>query len=126
MNEITRVQPTSRWRTYVQVAAVVSAIDIASHATFVNEPAVVLVGAAVWLAAGVLWTRRGGLGGPVVIGILAVIEIAATLFAPSEFADDGSYPAWVLPLHLVLMVAALVTVVMTLVSERRGMERARA
>ena len=119
MNDITRARPSSRWRTYLQVAAVVSAIDIAAHASFVNEPAVVLVAAAIWVAAGVLWTRRGGLGGPVVIGVLALMEIAATVFAPSEFADAGTYPAWVLPLHLVFMVAALVTVVMTIVSERR-------
>lgn len=119
MNEITGVRPSSRWRTYVQVVAVLSAIDIASHASFVNEPAVVLVAAAVWVAAGLFWTRGGGLGGPVTIGVLALVEIAATLFVPGEFADDGSYPAWVLPLHLVLMVAALVTVVMAVVSERR-------
>lgn len=119
MNDITRARQSSRWRTYLQVAAVVSAIDIAAHASFVNEPAVVLVAAAIWVAAGVFWTRRGGLGGPAVIGVLALMEIAAALFAPSEFADAGTYPAWVLPLHLVLMVAALVTVVMTVVSERR-------
>ena len=121
MNEAagtTRAQ-TSRWRTYLQVAAVVSAIDIAAHASFVNEPAMVLVGAALWVAAGFFWTRRGGLGGPVTIGVLALIEIAVSFFATGEFADDGSYPAWVLPLHVVLMVAALVTVVMTVVSERR-------
>lgn len=119
MNEITRVRPSSRWRTYLQVAAVLSAIEIASHATFVNEPVLILAGASLWVAAGIFWTRRGGLGGPVTIGVLALIEIGATLFAPGEFADEGSYPAWVLPLHLAFMVAALVTVVMTVVSEGR-------
>ena len=120
MNEITRVRPSSRWRTYVQVVSVLAAIDIAAHASFVNEPAVVLVAAAVWVAAGFFWTRRGGLGGPVIIGLLASMEIAASLFAPGEFADEGSYPGWVLPLHVVLMVAALVTVVMTVITERRA------
>ena len=119
MNENTRVRPTSRWRTYLQVAALVSAIEIAGHASFVNEPAVVLVGAAIWVAAGVFWTRRGGIGGPVTICVLALLEIVVSFFATGEFADDGSYPAWVLPLHVVLMVAALVTVVMTIVSELR-------
>jgi hypothetical protein len=119
MNETTRMKPTTRWRIYLQVVAVLSAIDIASHATFVNEPALVLVGAAIWVAAGFFWTRRGGLGGPVTIGVLALLEIVVSFLATSEFAEDGSYPAWVLPLHVVLMVAALVTVVMTVVSERR-------
>lgn len=109
------IRSADTWRTALQLISVAAAIDIALHAFIVTEPAMVLIVAAVWLAVGVLWTRRGGKGGPIVIAILATLEILGTLLFPEEFTGGESVAAWILIVHVVVMAAALVAAAMTLV-----------
>ena len=103
----------SRWRLLLQVVAIVIAVEIALHSFIVREPAVTLVLAVLWLA-GFFWVRRGGRGGPILIGILSVLELAGSLFASDEAAPGTTIPAWVLVVHVVLVLGALTAVVMVL------------
>ena len=48
------------------------------------------------------------------IAVLATWEILATLFLSEEFADGADIPEWILAVHLVSVVIALVASVMTL------------
>lgn len=111
------------WRTYLQVIAVIVAVEVALHSFIVKEPAMTLIGAAAWLGAGLFWTRRGGSSGPIAIAVLAVFEIFATLFFAEEFADDASVATWILAVHVVLVAAALLAAVMTIAGERRAIGR---
>lgn len=111
------------WRTYLQVVAVIVALEVALHSFIVKEPVMTLVGAAFWLGAGLLWTRRGGNGGPLAVGVLALFEIFATLFFVEEFADEANVATWILVVHVVLVAAALLSAVMTIVGERSGIGR---
>ena len=110
-------------RTYLQVIAVIVAVEVALHSFIVKEPVMTLVGAVVWLGAGLFWTRRGGSGGPIAVGVLALFEILATLFFAEEFADDASVATWILVVHVVLVAAALLAAVMTIAGERSGIGR---
>jgi hypothetical protein len=106
---ITRVN----WRTILQWVSIVVAGEIALHSLFVKEPVLTMAGAALWLG-GCLWTRRGASGGPVLIAVLATWEILATLFLSKEFAEGAAIPGWILAVHLVSVVIALVASVMTM------------
>src|SRR5215216_1324936 len=97
----------ANWRTILQWVSVVVAGEIALHSLFVKEPVLTMAGAALWLG-GCLWTRRGGAGGPVLIAVLATWEILATLFLSEEFAEGADVPDWILAVHLVSVVIALV------------------
>jgi hypothetical protein len=110
------VSPTS-WRTILQWISIVVAIEIALHSFIVTEPMLTMVGVALWLG-GFFWTRRGGKGGPTLIGILSTWEILATLLLSEEFAEDASAPSWILVVHFVSVTVALLAVVMTINSER--------
>jgi hypothetical protein len=105
------------------VIAVIVAVEVALHSFIVKEPVMTLVGAVVWLGAGLFWTRRGGSGGPIAVGVLALFEILATLFFAEEFADDASVATWILVVHVVLVAAALLAAVMTIAGERSGIGR---
>ena len=107
----------TNWRTILQVIAVLAAIEIALHSFIVAEPVLTMVGAALWLG-GFFWTRRGGKGGPILIGVLATWEILATLFLTEEFSEGADVPAWILSVHLVTVVATLFTALMVLGSIR--------
>lgn len=110
----------SKWRTRTQWISVLVGIEIALHSFIVAEPALTMVAAALWIGAGFFWTRRGGRGGPLVIGTLALLEIVATLFFSEELASEGEVAPWILGIHIVLVVVALLTVAMTLVREREA------
>jgi hypothetical protein len=103
----------ANWRTILQWVSVVVAGEIALHSLFVKEPVLTMAGAALWLG-GCLWTRRDGAGGPVLIAVLATWEILATLFLSEEFADGADVPDWILAVHLVSVVIALVASVMAI------------
>jgi hypothetical protein len=111
----------ANWRTILQWVSIVVAGEIALHSLFVKEPVLTMAGAALWLG-GCLWTRRGGAGGPVLIAVLATWEILATLFLSQEFAEGADVPDWILAVHLVSVVIALVTSVMAI----RGHNASRA
>ena len=113
-----------RSRTALQVISAVVAVEIALHSFIVKEPMLTLAGAALWIGAGVFWTRRGGNGGPFAIGFLASFEILATLFFWEEFADQGDVATWILVLHLTLVTAALVAVTKTVIGARGSMRHA--
>jgi hypothetical protein len=115
MNVETSPSPAAtraNWRTILQWVSVVVAGEIALHSLFVKEPVLTMAGAALWLG-GSLWTRRGA-GGPVLIAVLATWEILATLFLSEEFADGADVPDWILAVHLVSVVIALVASVMAI------------
>ena len=111
------------WRTYLQVIAVIVAVEVALHSFIVKEPVMTLVGAVVWLGAGLFWTRRGESEGPIAVGVLALVEILATLLFAEEFARDASVATWILVVHVVLVAAALLAAVMTIAGERSGIGR---
>ena len=68
---------------------------------------------ALWLA-GFFWIRRGGRGGPILIGVLSLFELFGTLFFSNETAPGVTVPAWILIVHVVLVCGGLAAVVMTL------------
>ncbi len=105
--------PSRTWRTFLQIISVVVAVEIGLHSFIVREPAVTLVLAALWLA-GFFWIRRGGRGGPILIGVLSLIELLGTVFFSDEAAPGVTAPAWVIIVHVVLVCVALAAVVMTL------------
>jgi uncharacterized membrane protein HdeD (DUF308 family) len=107
---------SERWRFLLQAIAATVAIEIALHSFIVKEPVLTLVGATLWLG-GSFWTRHGGKGGPVLIGAIALFEIVATLFFSEEFAAESHVATWILAVHLLLVGAALLTVVMTITRE---------
>ncbi|MGH2825670.1 MAG: hypothetical protein ACRDKF_01715 [Actinomycetota bacterium] len=113
-----------RWRTLLQVISAVVAVEIALHSFIVKEPMLTLAGAALWIGAGVFWTRRGGNGGPFTIGFLATFEILATLFFSEEFADQADVANWILVLHVVLVAAAVIAVIKTVTGARGSMRHA--
>lgn len=117
-----RAVSITNWRTTLQWISVIVAIEIALHSFIVKEPILTMVGAGLWLG-GFLWTRRGAIGGAILIGAPATWEILATLFFSEEFAEGTNVPAWILSVHLVSVAVALVTVVMTIVSERTASRR---
>ena len=104
---------SGRWRTFLQIISVVVAVEIGLHSFIVREPVVTLVLATLWLA-GFFWIRRGGRGGPILIGVLSLIELLGTIFFSDETAPGVTVPAWVIIVHVVLVCAALAAVVMTL------------
>jgi hypothetical protein len=116
-----RALVNSRWRSVLQVVSTVVAVEIALHSFIVKEPALTLIGAALWLGAGVFWSRRGGLGGPTAIGVLAVYELVATLFFSGEFTDQADVPTWILAVHVVSVGVALVAAITTIAAERGSM-----
>lgn len=105
--------PSLSWRTLLQIVSVVTAIEIALHSFIVKEPVVTLFAASLWLA-GSFWVRRGGRGGPILIGALALFGVVGTLFFSEELGVEANTPAWIFAVHLVLLAAALLAVVMTL------------
>ncbi len=105
--------PSRTWRTFLQIISVVVAVEIGLHSFIVREPVVTLVLAALWLA-GFFWIRRGGRGGPILIGVLSLIELLGTVFVSDEAAPGVTVPAWIIILHVVLVCVALAAVVMTL------------
>ena len=107
-----RAVSRTKWRTVLQWIAVIGAVEIALHFFIYKEP-ILLMGAALWLG-GFFWTRRPTRGGPVLIGVLATWEILATLFLSEEFAEGVEAPAWILVVHLISMMVALVAAVMTI------------
>ena len=113
-------QPDHPWRTGLQWISLAVAIEIALHSFIVDEPILTLVGATLWLGAGVFWTRRGGKGGPTVIAILALFEIVATLFFADEFSAEENVATWILAVHLVMVTAALLAAAMTLARDGRS------
>ena len=102
-----------RWRTFLQIISVVVAVEIGLHSFIVREPVVTIVLAALWLA-GFFWIRRGGRGGPILIGALSLIELLGTAFFSDEAAPGLTVPASLIILHVVLVSVALAAVVMTL------------
>ena len=102
-----------RWRTFLQIISVVVAVEIGLHSFIVREPVVTIVVAALWLA-GFFWIRRGGRGGPILIGVLSLIELLGTVFFSDEAAPGATVPASLIILHVVLVSVALAAVVMTL------------
>ena len=102
-----------RWRTFLQIISVVVAVEIGLHSFIVKEPVVTIVLAALWLA-GFFWIRRGGRGGPILIGVLSLIELLGTVFFSDETAPGATVPASLIILHVVLVSVALAAVVMTL------------
>jgi hypothetical protein len=111
------------WRGALQVISAVVAVEIALHSLIVKEPILTMIGAALWLGAGVFWTPRGGLGGPAVIGVLAVWELLASLFLSEEFADQAGIAPWILVVHVITVGAALVAAIMTIAADRRSTPR---
>jgi len=102
-----------RWRTFLQIISVVVAVEIGLHSFIVREPVVTIVLATLWLA-GFFWIRRGGRGGPILIGVLSLIELLGTVFFSDEAAPGATVPASLIILHVVLVSVALAAVVMTL------------
>jgi hypothetical protein len=113
-----------RSRIVLQVTSVIVAAGIALHSFIVKEPVLTLIGAAVWFAAGVLWTRRGGNGGPLTIALLASWEILASFFLTEEFAAEGDVATWIIAVHLVSVAAALIAALATLRGTRTSMRHA--
>jgi hypothetical protein len=111
----------NRWRVALQVISAIVAVEIGLHSFIVKEPLLTLMGAVLWLGAGVFWTRRGGNGGPWVIGVQATFEILATLFFSEEFADQADVATWIPALHVVVVTVALIAVVMTIIGYRHSM-----
>jgi hypothetical protein len=111
------------WRTFLQVITVIVAIEVGLHSFIVREPAITFVGAVIWFATGLFWTRRGERGGPIAISVLALFEIFATLILVEEFADEANASTWILVVHLVLVAAALLAAVMTIFAEGNGVGR---
>src|SRR5260370_10904330 len=99
-----------RWRTFLEMLSLVVAVEIALHSFIVREPATTLVAAALWIA-GFFWTRRGGLGGPILLGVLALLELVGTIFFSSELAAGAAVPPWLVAVHIVLTRAVLTAVV---------------
>ena len=69
------------------LVALLLALGEIADAFFVSFPAGPAVYAALLLAAA-LWTRRGGLGGPTLLAVLFVFEIANAPFWPRHGAGD--------------------------------------
>ena len=113
----------AKTRIVLQVISVVVAIEIALHSFIVKEPILTLIGAALWLG-GVFWTRRGGNGGPIAIGVLASYEILASLLFSEEFASEGAIATWIIVLHLVTVAAALLAAIATVAGARVSMRHA--
>src|SRR5712691_6947990 len=105
--------PSRRWLTFLQIISVVVAVEIGLHSFIVREPVVTLVLAALWFA-GFFWIRRGGRGGPILIGVLSWFELLGTLFFSNEAAPGVTVPSWIITVHVVLVCVALTSVVMTL------------
>jgi hypothetical protein len=114
----------NRWRVMLQVVSVVVAVEIALHSFIVKEPMLTLMGAVLWLGAGVFWTRRGGNGGPLVISVLATFEVLATLFFSEEFAGQADVATRILALHVLLVTAALLAAIMTIIGDRGSIRHA--
>jgi hypothetical protein len=73
-------------RSLVLIAVVLAVAEIVD-AFFVSFPAGPAV-FAVLLLVGALWTRRGGLGGPILIAVLCVFEIANAPSWPRQTIGD--------------------------------------
>ena len=73
-------------RLLILIALLLAAGEIVD-AFFVSFPAGAAVFAAL-LIVGVLWTRRGGIGGPILIAVLCVFEIANAPSWPRDTVGD--------------------------------------
>ena len=99
------------WRTALEWLTFATAVQIAIHSFFVDEPTITIVGAAVWFG-GCYWIYKGGRGGPILIAVLASWEVVGSLFLAEEFGEG--FPTWLIAIHLATVVPALVSSVMTL------------
>ena len=103
-------------RLLVAIAVLLAIAEIVD-AFFISFPA----GAAVFaglLLVGALWTRRGGIGGPILIGVLCIFEIANAPFwhrqTVGEWISAFAFPA----VALAGLVVAIVVVRGTLSARR--------
>lgn len=106
-----------RWGIALQCVAALVGVEVALHSFIVKEPMLTLIVAALWLAAGVVWTRRGGRGGPIAVAGLSVFEIVVSVLFTEEVSAPGVAP-WIIVVHLVLVSAALVAAGMVIVGGR--------
>jgi hypothetical protein len=106
-----RAQAGTDRRTVLEWLTFATALQIALHSFFVNEPMITIIGAAVWFA-GCYWIHKGGRGGPILIAVLAAWEVVGSLFFAEEFGEG--FPTWLIVTHLATVVPALVAAVMTL------------
>ena len=106
-----RAQSGIDWRTVLEWLTFATAMQIAIHSFFVDEPTITIVGAAVWFG-GCYWIYKGGRGGPILIAVLASWEVVGSLFFAEEFGEG--FPTWLIVVHLATVVPALVSSVMTL------------
>ena len=113
--------PDTAWRTGLQWISLAVAIEVALHAFIVKEPILTLMVAGLWFGAGFVWTRRGGKGGPVAIGILALFEIGVSLFFSEELAAEEDIATWIIVVHLVMVTAVLLFAIMTLTRDGQSL-----
>ena len=106
-----RAQSGIDWRTVLEWLTFAAAVQIAIHSFFVVEPMITIAGATVWFG-GCYWIHKGGRGGPILIAVLASWEVVGSLFFAEEFGEG--FPTWLIVVHLMTVVPALVSAVMTL------------
>ena len=75
-----------RRRLLILIALLLAIAEIAD-AFFISFPAGAIVFAALLLM-GTLWTRRGGIGGPILLAVLFAFEIANAPFWPRHTAGE--------------------------------------
>lgn len=112
-----------RWRVILQWLAATVAVEIALHSFIVQEPILTIVMALLWLGAGVVWTRRGGNGGPYAIVALSVFEIVVSTFLTDEVSEGGEVAPWIVVVHIALVLSALVAATMTILRGRTAEPR---
>jgi len=105
-----------RRRLLVAIAVLLAIAEIVD-AFFISFPA----GAAVFaglLLVGALWTRRGGLGGPILIGVLCIFELANAPFWPRHTAGE-----WISAFAFPAVALAGLAVAIVVIRETRSARR---
>jgi hypothetical protein len=95
------------WRTLLIAAAILVGVGDLIDAFFIDYP-IVAIFAGVLFLVGAFLILRGGLGGVILVGILAVIEAVAVPFYDRDDVGD-----WIV--NMVLLVASLIGVIASIV-----------
>lgn len=108
---------TLRDRRLLILIALVLAVAEIVDAFFVSFPAGPAVFAAL-LFVGALWTRRGGIGGPILVGVLCVFEIVNAPSWPRDTVGD-----WISMIGFAVVALAGLLVAITVIRATRSARR---
>ena len=95
-----RTRTGSNWSRIAVAVAIVLAVAELADAFFIDVPAAAVVMAALFVA-GVLWTRRGGIGGLVLLVFLFALEVVSIPTYKRTTIGD-----WILQIAVGLVAAA--------------------